>query len=127
MAKDTPKHSENKNWNWFTDPSLPLSEKAFHISTLVAGWIIFVFAIYLLKNLTRSTVHAPATVTLSIVSFLFILFSLFCISGRGLQVLTDLMEFSKRANHLKTLGVEMHRSDEIIKKIMEQEEKKSQS
>ena len=128
MEKHVPKESENKKHNWFTDPTLPKSEKFFHGSVLVAGWIIFILAICLLVALTRPTAQQGATtVALSIVSFLLILFSLFCISGRGVQVLADLMKFSKTANHLKTLGIEIHRSDEIIKKIMEQEEKKSQS
>jgi len=131
MAKEISTEQEKKKHNWFTDPTLPKSEKFFNGSVLVAGWIIFIFSICLLAILTHSIVQGtapgPATVTLSIVSFLLILFSLFCISGRGVQVLADLMKFSKTANHLKTLGFEMRRSDEIIKKIMEQEEKKRQS
>lgn len=127
MVKDISKESETKKRNWLTDPRLPVSEKAFHISVLVAGWVIFVFAICLLKGLSNSTAQAAATVTLSIVSFLLIVFAFFCISGRGIQVLADLMKFSKTANHIKTLGIEMHRSDKIIEKIMEQEEKQKQS
>lgn len=123
MAKDISKECEKKKHNWVTDPYLPRSEKVFHFLVLVAGWIIFILAIYLLVVLTHSTTQGATTVVLSIVSFLLVLFSFFCISGRGLQVLTDLMEFSKTANHIKTLGIEMHRSDKVIEKIMEQEEK----
>jgi len=128
MVEDTSKKCEKKKDNWVTDPCLPCSEKVFHGSVLVAGWIIFVLAICLLVALTRPTAQQGATtVALSIVSFLLILFSLFCISGRGVQVLADLMKFSKTANHLKTLGIEMQRSDEIIKKIMEQEENQNKA
>lgn len=122
---------EKKNYNWFTDPKLSKSEKNFHGSVLVAGWIIFVLSVCLLATLTHSVVQgtAPgsATVALSIVSFLLILFSRFCISGRGVEALTDLMKFSNTANHLKTLGFEMRRSDEVVKKIIEQEEQERQS
>lgn len=127
MTKDISKQSQNKKPNWLTDPSLPLAEKVFHFLVFAAGWIIFGFAVHFLWVLTHSPTQGATTVALSIVSFLLVLFSFFCVSGRGLQVLADIMEFSKKANHIKILGIEMHRSDKIIEKIMEQQEKKKQS
>lgn len=124
MAKDISKQSQNKKPNWLTDPSLPLSEKVFHFLVFAAGWIIFGFAVHFLWVFTHSTTQGATTVALSIVSSLLVLFSFFCIPGRGLQVLADIMEFSKKANHIKILGIEMHRSDKIIEKIMEQQENK---
>lgn len=127
MKKNISSECKNKRPNWFTDPSLPRSEKVFHCSVLGAGWTMFFFAMYLLVVLSHSTTQGAATTALSIVSFLLVLFSFFCISGRGVQVLADLMEFSKEANYVKILGIEMHRPDRVVERIMDVEEGRKQS
>jgi len=128
MTEEISGECKTKKPNWVTDCTLPKSEKFFHFSVLIAGWIVFFFAIGFLIVLVWSTAQGtapgPATVALSIVSFLLLLFSLFCISGRGVQVIADLMGFSKKTNYIKTLGFEMHRSDDIANRIMEQEDAK---
>ncbi len=95
-----------KKYNWLSDPSLHWSEKVFHFSTLVCGFIILFFSLFLLcKIANNKDIQGISSIASVVVLMILIIFSFLCISGRGLETAEKLRNRIEKAELIKLWGL----------------------
>jgi len=80
----------DKEDNWVTDPKLNWSEKTFHGLVFVFGILLLIIVSKLLWDVGHRDIQGAGSIALIVVFMLLIMFSFFCISGRGVDILEQL-------------------------------------
>ncbi len=93
-----------KKDNWVTDPTLNWSEKTFHGLVFGFGFGLLSFVLKLLWDVTHRDIQGIGSTALVVVLMLLIIFSFFCISGRGVDTVEELIKRIKTAEIIKLWG-----------------------
>lgn len=91
--------------NWVTDPTLAKWEKFFHSLTLVCGFCLLGLTSFLLFDVARRDIKGASSIVLIVVLMILIIFSFFCISGRGVEIVEKLKERIETAELIKLWGL----------------------
>jgi len=103
------KCDRSKTPNWFHDMELCKVEKIFHLIVFFVGCFILIFAMVALFWLVFKSADDKGII-LPIIMFLLVLFGVSCISGRGMALVDQTLEFIKEATFLKIPGMQMQRN-----------------
>jgi len=94
----------DKEDNWVTDPKLNWAEKTFHGLVFVFGILLLIIVLKLLWDVGHRDIQGAGSIALIVVSMLLVMFSFFCISGRGVDILEQLRKKIIVAESIKLWG-----------------------